>query len=50
VKRFSTRSLPQSLRKVDLDAITSAARRVRAIGEQVGEVADATDKTRKRHN
>jgi hypothetical protein len=54
VKNFRTRALPQSLKnidfgKVDLDALTSAARRVRSIGEQVGEVADAADKTRKKH-
>jgi hypothetical protein len=35
--------------KVDLDAITNAARTVRSIGEQVGDVADAADKTRKKH-
>jgi hypothetical protein len=37
------------LSKIDLDAITSAARRARAIGEQVGDIADAADKTRKKH-
>jgi hypothetical protein len=54
VKKLRTRSLPKSLKnvdlgKVDLDAITDAARRVRSIGEQVGDVADAADKTRKKH-
>lgn len=47
-------SLPKSVKKIDLskidlDAITSAANRVRSIGEQVGDVADATEKTRKKH-
>lgn len=37
------------LSKIDLDAITSAANRVRSIGEQVGDVADAAEKTRKKH-
>lgn len=35
--------------KVDLDAVMDAARAVRSIGEQVGDVADAADKTRKKH-
>jgi hypothetical protein len=34
---------------VDLDAIMDAAHRVRSIGEQVGDVADAAEKTRKKH-
>ncbi|HEX6586374.1 MAG TPA: hypothetical protein VF052_06450 [Solirubrobacterales bacterium] len=47
-------SLPKSVKKIDLskidlDAITSAANRVRSIGEQVGDVADAAEKTRKKH-
>jgi hypothetical protein len=37
------------LSKIDLDALTSAGRRVRSIGEQVGDVADAADKTRRKH-
>ncbi len=46
--------MPKSIRKmdlsrVDLDKITSAARKVRSFGEQVGDVADAADKTRKKH-
>jgi hypothetical protein len=54
VKRLRSVSLPKSLRnvdlsKIDLDAITSAGRRVRSIGEQVGELADAADKTHKKH-
>jgi len=47
-------SLPKSfknvdLSKIDLDVITDAARAVRSIGEQVGDVADAAEKTRKKH-
>ena len=38
------------LSKVDFDKITDAAHRVRSFGEQVGEVADAAEKTRKKHN
>jgi len=54
IKRLNSVSLPKSLKnidlsKVDLGSITEAARQVRAIGEQVGDVADAADKTRKKH-
>lgn len=47
-------SLPKSLKnvdlsKVDLDSVMDAARQVRSIGEQVGDVVDAADKTRKKH-
>jgi hypothetical protein len=54
VKKLKTRTLPKSLRnidlsKVDLDAVTSAAKQIRSLGEQVGDVADAADKTRKKH-
>jgi hypothetical protein len=54
VKKLRTRSLPKSIRsidlsKVDLQAITEMGRKVRAIGEQVGDVADAAEKTRKKH-
>jgi hypothetical protein len=38
------------LSKVDLDAITSAARKVRTFGDRVGAVADATDRARKKHD
>jgi hypothetical protein len=37
------------LSKVDIDALTSAAKRVGKIGQQVGEVAEAAEKTRKKH-
>jgi hypothetical protein len=54
VEKLKTRRLPKSLRnvdlsKVDLDTITDAAKRIRSLGEQVGDVADAADKTRKKH-
>lgn len=54
VDKLKTRALPKSLRnldlgKVDLDAITDAAKKIRALGEQVGDVADAAEKTRKKH-
>ena len=47
-------SLPKSLKnvdlsKVDLDSVMDAARQVRSIGEQVGDVVDAAEKTRKKH-
>jgi hypothetical protein len=55
IGKLKTRRLPQSLKnidlgKVDLDAIMDAAKRVRSLGEQVGDVADAAEKTRKKHN
>lgn len=54
LKRLSSVSLPKSLKnidlgKVDLDKLTQAGRRVRSIGEQVGDVADMVEKTRKKH-
>ena len=54
LKKLRAPSMPKSLKnmdlgKVDLDAIMSAAREVRSIGEQVGDVADAAEKTRKKH-
>lgn len=54
LKRLSSVSLPKSLKnvdlgKVDLDSLTSAARQVQSIGEQVGDVVDAAEKTRKKH-
>jgi hypothetical protein len=38
------------LRNIDLDQLVEAGRRVRSIGEQVGDVADTAAKTRKKHN
>ncbi|HSD24891.1 MAG TPA: hypothetical protein VLB79_11265 [Solirubrobacterales bacterium] len=54
LKALRSVQLPKSLKnmdlgKVDLDAVTSVARQVRSIGEQVGDVADTVDKTRKKH-
>lgn len=49
VKRFRAVSLPKSVKNIDLDKITSAARRVGSVGEQVGDVAEAAEKTRKKH-
>ena len=55
LKRLRAPSMPKTLKsvdlsKIDLDTITSAAHKVRSIGEQVGDVADAAEKTRKKHN
>jgi len=60
LRKMSAPSLPKALKeidlskvdlsKVDFDKITDAAHRVRSFGEQVGEVADAAEKTRKKHN
>jgi hypothetical protein len=54
LKRLSSVQLPKSLKnidlgKVDMDKLTQAGRRVRSIGEQVGDVADTVEKTRKKH-
>ena len=54
IEKLRTRALPKSLRnidlgKVDLEAITEVGRRMRSIGEQAGDVADAAEKTRKKH-
>jgi hypothetical protein len=54
LKRLSSVQLPKSLKnidlgKIDLDKVTDAAHKVRSLGEQVGDVADAADKTRKKH-
>jgi len=47
-------SLPKSLKnvdlsKVDVETVMDAARQVRSIGEQVGDVVEAAEKTRKKH-
>jgi hypothetical protein len=49
LKRLSSVQLPQSVKNIDLDTLTDAARKVRSLGEQVGDVADAAEKTRKKH-
>jgi hypothetical protein len=54
LKALRSVQLPKSLKnvdlsKIDVDAIMDAARQVRSIGEQVGDVVDAAEKTRKKH-
>jgi hypothetical protein len=54
IKRLTSVHLPKSVRNLDLgkldaDKLAKAARRVQSIGEQVGDVADAAEKTRKKH-
>jgi hypothetical protein len=46
-KKMSAPSI--DLSKIDLDSITSAAQRVGKIGQQVGDVAEAAEKARKKH-
>jgi hypothetical protein len=48
-RRFRSVQLPKSLRNIDLEQVIQVGRRVRSIGEQVGDVADTADKTRKKH-
>ena len=47
LKKMSAPSI--DLSKIDLDSLTSAAQRVGKIGQQVGDVAEAADKARKKH-
>ena len=54
ISKLKSVSMPKSLKNVDLgkldiDSLTDAARAVRSLGEQVGDVADAAEKTRKKH-
>jgi hypothetical protein len=48
-KRFRSVQLPKSVRNIDLQQVIDAGRLVRSIGEQVGDVADTAEKTRKKH-
>jgi hypothetical protein len=48
-KRFRSVQLPRSFKNIDFEQLIEAGRRVRSIGEQVGDVADTADKTRKKH-
>ena len=48
-KRFRSVQLPRSFKNIDLEQLIEAGRRVRSIGEQVGDVADTAEKTRKKH-
>jgi len=43
------KSLPKSLKNIDVEQMIEVGRQVRAIGEQVGDVADTAAKTRKKH-
>ena len=47
LKKMSAPSI--DLSKIDLDSLTSAAQRVGKIGQQVGDVAEAAEKARKKH-
>jgi hypothetical protein len=49
IDKFRSVQLPKSLKNVDLDQLIDAGRRVRSIGEQVGDVVDTAEKTRKKH-
>ena len=49
LKKMSAPSIPDSISKIDLDSLTSAAQRVGKIGQQIGDVAEATEKARKKH-
>ena len=54
LKALRSVQLPKSVKnvdlsKIDVDAVMDAARQVRSIGEQVGDVVDAAEKTRKKH-
>jgi hypothetical protein len=42
-------SLPKSLKHIDLDQVIEVGRQVRSIGEQVGDVVETAEKTRKKH-
>jgi hypothetical protein len=48
-KRFRSVQLPKAFKNIDLEQVIEAGRTVRAIGEQVGDVADTAEKTRKKH-
>jgi hypothetical protein len=49
VKRFRSVQLPKSVKNIDLEQVIDAGRRIRSFGEQVGDVADTADKTRRKH-
>ena len=49
LKALRSVSMPKSLKNVDLEQMIEVGRQVRAIGEQVGDVADTAAKTRKKH-
>ncbi|HEY7267406.1 MAG TPA: hypothetical protein VH501_06900 [Solirubrobacterales bacterium] len=47
--RFRSVQLPKALKNIDVEQVIDAGRQVRAIGEQVGDVADTAARTRKKH-
>jgi hypothetical protein len=47
--RFASVQLPKALKNIDVEQMIDAGRQVRAIGEQVGDVADTAARTRKKH-
>jgi hypothetical protein len=49
LKKMGAPSIPDSISKIDLNSLTSAAQRVGKIGQQIGDVAEATEKARKKH-
>ena len=61
LKKMSAPSMPKGMtkgcrsrsndgpRKVDIDSLTSAAKRVGRIGQQVGDVAELAENARKKH-
>jgi signal recognition particle GTPase len=48
LKKIGTPSIPKSVKKFDLDTVSSTAKRVGKIGQQVGDVAEAAEKARKK--
>jgi hypothetical protein len=48
-KRFRAVQLPKSVKNIDFEQVIEAGRRVRSLGEQLGDVADTAEKTRKKH-
>jgi hypothetical protein len=49
LKGLRSVSLPKSFKNIDLEQVIDVGRKVRTIGEQVGDVADTAEKTRKKH-
>ena len=49
LKKMSAPSITDSIGKIDLDSLTSAAQRVGKVGQQIGDVAEAAEKARKKH-
>ena len=49
-KRLNGASVPKSIKKIDADTIKSAARRAESVGHQIGDIAEAAAKTRKKNS